>query len=69
MLPPGRRHRSARVRCRLGTLRAGAAWRIQIKVTIKASHGTIHNKAAVTSVTRDPRSSNNTASTATKIIR
>jgi uncharacterized repeat protein (TIGR01451 family) len=59
--------RGATVTCHLGTLQAGATWRIQIKVAITASHGTIRDKATVTSVTPDPRPGNNTATAPTKI--
>jgi uncharacterized repeat protein (TIGR01451 family) len=59
--------RGATVTCHLGTLQAGATWRIQIKVTIKASNGTIRDQATVTSVTPDPRPGNNTATALTKI--
>lgn len=59
--------RGATVTCRLGTLSSGGTGRIQIKVTIKASSGTIRDQAAVTSVTPDPRTGNNTAAAATKI--
>ena len=59
----------ATVRCHLAKLKVGAAWRIQINVTAKASRGTIRDKANVTSVTPDPRTSNNTATTHTKITK
>jgi uncharacterized repeat protein (TIGR01451 family) len=61
--------RGATVKCRLGKLEAGGAWRIQVKVTIKASSGTVRDKATGVSVTPDPRRNNNTTSTATKITR
>jgi len=61
--------RGATVRCLLATLRAGGAWRIKITVAVKASTGTIRNKATVASVTPDPRPGNNVAGAATKIIR
>jgi 6-phosphogluconolactonase len=53
--------RGATVTCHLGTLKAGATWRIQIKVTAKARSGTIRDQASVASVTPDPRPGNNTA--------
>jgi uncharacterized repeat protein (TIGR01451 family) len=59
--------RGATVRCHLGTLKTGVTWRIRIKVTVKASSGTIRDKAAATSVTPDPRPGNNTATARTKI--
>jgi uncharacterized repeat protein (TIGR01451 family) len=59
--------RGATVTCHLGTLQAGATWRIQIKVTIKASNGTIRDTATVTSVTPDPRPGSNTVTAPTKI--
>ena len=61
--------RGATVTCHLGTLGTGATWRIQIKVTVKATSGTIRDKATVTSVTPDPRPGNNTAAACTKITR
>jgi 6-phosphogluconolactonase len=61
--------RGAAVTCHLATLKAGAAWRIQIKVTVKTSTGTIRDKATITSVTPDPRTSNNTATAATKVTK
>jgi uncharacterized repeat protein (TIGR01451 family) len=61
--------RGATVKCHLATLRTGATWSIQIKATIKASHGTIRDKATVTSVTPDPRPGSNTATAPTKITR
>jgi uncharacterized repeat protein (TIGR01451 family) len=66
---PGAGTRGATVRCHLGTLKTGAAWRIQITVTVTASSGTIRGKATVTSVTPDPRTGNNTATAPTKITR
>jgi hypothetical protein len=42
-------------------LKAGATWRIQITVIVKAGNGTIRDKATVTSVTPDPSLGNNTA--------
>ena len=59
--------RGAIVACHLAKLKADAAWRIQITITVKASTGTIRDRAAVTSVTPDPHSSNNTAIATTKI--
>lgn len=44
--------------CRLGTLAVGVAWRIHIRVTIKASTGTIRDKASITGDTPDPRTGN-----------
>jgi 6-phosphogluconolactonase len=61
--------RGATVKCHLGTLQAGAAWRIQIKVTVTASRAIIRGEADVTSVTPDPRTSNNIASALTKITK
>jgi hypothetical protein len=66
---PGAGTRGATVTCRLGKLKVGGTLRIQVQVTIKASTGTIRDKAAGVSVTPDPRHSNNTASAATKITR
>jgi 6-phosphogluconolactonase len=66
---PGAGTRGATVRCHLGTLSTSATWRIQITVTITASNGTIRDKATVTSVTPDPRTSNNTTTAATKITK
>jgi uncharacterized repeat protein (TIGR01451 family) len=43
--------RGATVRFRLAKLKTGATWRIQIKVTVKASHGTIRDQATAGSVT------------------
>jgi len=57
------------VKCYLGKLKTGAAWRIQIKVTVHAGHRTVRDKANVTSVTPDPRLGNNTATAHTKITR
>jgi uncharacterized repeat protein (TIGR01451 family) len=53
--------RGGTVRCYLGKLKAGAVWRIQIKVTAKGTHGSVRDKASLTTVTPDPRASNNTA--------
>jgi uncharacterized repeat protein (TIGR01451 family) len=61
--------RGATVTCRLGKLKAGGTVRIQVQVTIKASSGTIRDKATSVSVTPDSRRSNNTASAATKIAK
>ena len=55
--------------CRLGKLKVGGTLRIQVQVTVKASSGTIRDKATGVSVTPDPRRGNNTASAATKITR
>jgi uncharacterized repeat protein (TIGR01451 family) len=41
----------ATVRCRLGKLKVGAAWRIQIQVTGKTGHGILTGKPKLTSVT------------------
>jgi uncharacterized repeat protein (TIGR01451 family) len=46
--------RGATVTCHLARLPAGAAWRIQIRVTVQASTGTLRDRAHVTSVTPDP---------------
>ena len=59
--------RGATVTCHLGTLKAGATWRIRITVIVNAGNGTIRDKAAVTSVTPDPRPGNNSATAPTKI--
>lgn len=50
-------------------LKVGAAWRIQINVTAKASRGTIRDKAKITSATPDPRTSNDTATAHTKVTK
>jgi hypothetical protein len=49
------------VQCHLATLKADAAWRIHITVTIKASTGTLRDQANITSVTPGPRTGSNTA--------
>jgi uncharacterized repeat protein (TIGR01451 family) len=66
---PGAGTRGATVRCHLGTLSTGATWRIQITVTITTSNRTIRDKATVTGVTPDPRTSNNTTTAPTKITK
>ena len=48
-------HTGATVQCHLATLNAGAAWRIHITVTVKASTGTLRDQANITSVTPGPR--------------
>jgi hypothetical protein len=53
------------VQCHLATLKAGAAWRIHITVTVKASTGTLRDQANITSVTPGPRTGSNTATTTT----
>ena len=55
------------MQCHLATLKAGAAWRIHIAVTVKASTGTLRDQATITSVTPGPRTGSNTATTTTKI--
>jgi len=64
--------RGATVQCHLATLKACAAWRIHITVTIKASTGTLRDQANITSVTPGPRTGNTTTTTTkitTKITR
>jgi uncharacterized repeat protein (TIGR01451 family) len=62
--------RRARVTCHLSKLDADGTWRIRVRVTVEASSGaTIRDRAAVTSVTPDPRTGNNTATAATKIVK
>ncbi len=61
--------RGATVTCHLAKLKAGADWRIQIEVTVTVGNGAIRDQADVTSVTPDPRTSNNTATATTKITR
>jgi hypothetical protein len=56
------------VQCNLATLKARAAWRVHITVTIKASTGTLRDQANITSVTPGPRTGNNTATTTTTKI-
>jgi hypothetical protein len=57
------------MQCHLATLKASAAWRIHITVTVKASTGTLRDQANITSVTPGPRTGSNTATTTTKITR
>jgi 6-phosphogluconolactonase len=59
--------RGATVTCHLGALKAGATWRIRIKISVKAGTGTIRDQASITSVTPDPRRGNNTATASTRI--
>ena len=63
--------RGATVQCHLATLKACAAWRIHITVTLKASTGTLRDQANITSVTPGPRTGNTTTTTkiTTKITR
>ena len=61
--------RGATVQCHLATLKAGAAWRVHIPVTVKASTGTLRDQANITSVAPGPRAGSNTATATTKITR
>jgi uncharacterized repeat protein (TIGR01451 family) len=55
------------VTCRLSTLGSGKHARIQIEVSVTASHAAIRDAAGVTSVTPDPRRSNDAAKATTKV--
>ncbi len=59
--------RGATVQCHLATLKAGAAWRVHITVTVKASTGILRDQANITSGTPGPRTGSNTATATTKI--
>ena len=59
---------AATVTCDLGTLRAGAAAKVYIHVTVKASTtGTVTNTATVDSTTHDPDLTNNSATVTTPV--
>ena len=67
MRSPERWHSRRHGEMHRGKLKPGATWRIQVKVTVKAGHGTIRDKAGLAGITPDPRRANNTAVTV-KII-